>query len=255
MERHVYDIAYPDDAAQLDQDEEYVTLVSDDENKTILLHDYQQVFEIPGLYEEVLYERLKCSSPRKLCDMFDSALASEKQDNAPLRVLDFGAGNGVAGEQFKTHIGCDTLVGVDILPEARNAALRDRPVLYDDYLVADFTGLEAATREKLTDYKFNTLFSVAALGYDHIGTEAFLNAFDLVSDDAWVAFNIKDRFLSETDSTGFKKTIEVLVEDRLDVLARQRYVHRLSLAGDPLYYVGIVGKKCQASASQSAENF
>jgi predicted TPR repeat methyltransferase len=247
MDCHCYDITYPTHAHQLDQNEEYVTLVSDDEHKKVLLHDYEQIYEIPGLYEEVLYNHLKCCSPQKLCSLLNTALSEEENTEPPLRVLDFGAGNGVAGEQIKEHIGCETIVGVDILEKAKKAALRDRPVLYDDYIVADFTNLNDQKRGELEAFEFNTLFSVAALGYDHIGTQAFLNAFDLVSDDAWVVFNIKDLFLSEEDSTGFRTTIETLIDQRLNVYASQRYVHRYSIADEPLYYVGIVGKKQESA--------
>ena len=243
MDCHTYDIIIPKDSCDLDQDEEYVTLKNGNETEKILLHDYEKVYQIPGLYEKVLYDRLKCCSPHMLCRLMDKAMETHPVDNETLRVLDFGAGNGVAGETLKEEIGCDTIVGVDILPEAKQAALRDRPDLYDEYMVADFTNLDSAEKEKLTEYDFNALLSVAALGYDHIGTQAFLTAFEMVSDDAWVAFNIKDRFLTEADDTGFKDTIQTLMDDRLEVFASKRYVHRLSITDEELYYVGIVGKK------------
>ena len=243
MDCHTYDIIIPKDSCDLDQDEEYVFLKKGDETEKILLHDYEKVYQIPGLYEEVLYDRLKCCSPQMLCRLMGKAMEDQPVQTDDLRVLDFGAGNGVAGEILKEEIGCETLVGVDILPEAKNAALRNRPDIYDDYLVADFMNLDSAKKETLADYDFNFLLSVAALGYDHIGTQAFLTAFEMVSDDAWVAFNIKDRFLSEEDDTGFKNTIQTLMDDHLDVFESKRYVHRLSVADEELYYVGIVGKK------------
>jgi hypothetical protein len=151
----------------------------------------------------------------------------------------------VAGERLKQNVGCETIVGVDIISEAREAALRDRSELYDDYLVADFTDLDDKEKDILEAYDFNALFSVAALGYDHIGTEAFLNAFDIVSEDAWIAFNIKDRFLSEDDSTGFRETMRDLVQERLQIIEFERYVHRFSISEEPLYYIGVVGKKIE----------
>lgn len=119
MDCHCYEITFPTDGNELDQDQEYVTLVDGDDREKVLLHDYQRFYEIPGLYEEVLYNRLKCCSPQILCDLLGNAMASSKEHDSPLRVLDFRAGNGVAGEQFKENIGCETIVGVDILEEAK----------------------------------------------------------------------------------------------------------------------------------------
>ena len=246
MNCHAYEVSFPANACELDQDEEYIILKEGATREKVLLHDYKRFFEVPGLYEEVLYKRLKCCSPKMLCALLDKAMEDSDDTVEPLRVLDFGAGNGVAGDHVKEAFACDTLVGVDIETEARKAAFRDRPDLYDDYLIADFTALDSREKDKLEGYDFNILLSIAALGYDHIGTKAFLNAFELVADDAWVAFNIKDRFLSDEDATGFKETVETLMQDRMQVLESQRYVHRYSITEEPLHYVGIIGKKTQA---------
>ncbi|WP_419658697.1 hypothetical protein Dvar_75360 [Desulfosarcina variabilis str. Montpellier] len=244
MDQDAYEIAFPDNAQDLDQNEEFIILQAEKGHEKVMLHDYQRFFEVPGLYEEV-YKRLKCCSPQMLCGLLNKAMDAHENDSDALRVLDFGAGNGVAGERLKENVGCETIVGVDIIEEAKEAALRDRSKLYDDYLVADFTDLDKKEKDILESYDFNTLFSVAALGYDHIGTEAFLNAFEIVSEDAWIAFNIKDRFLSEEDSSGFRDTIRDLVQERLHIIESQRYVHRLSICEEPLYYIGVVGKKTE----------
>jgi predicted TPR repeat methyltransferase len=238
-----YDISYPRNACELDQNEEYIILKNGLSYEKILLHDYRKLYKFPGLYEEILYRRLQCGSPQMLCGLLSKALDHNGGWNDHLRVLDFGAGNGMAGECLKKGIGCETIVGVDILKQAKEAAFRDRPDLYDDYIVADFMNIEDVKKSKLERYDLNVLMTVAALGYDHISNEAFLKAFDVVSKDAWVVFNIKDRFLSEKDDTGFRETVQSLVQRRLQVFESKRYVHRLSMAYEPLYYIGIVGKK------------
>jgi predicted TPR repeat methyltransferase len=244
MDCRNYHITFPENACDLDQDEEYIILKGGDGREKVFLHDYQKIYAIPGLYEAVLYKRLKCRSPKMLCKLLGKAMQNHNgHQSEPLRVLDLGAGNGVAGENLKDQFRCETMVGVDVLDEAKEAARRDRPELYDDYMVYDFTNLDSQEKATLEAYDFNALLSVAALGYDHIGTEAFLNAFDLVSANAWVAFNIKDLFISEDDSTGFRETIRSLMQDRLYVFESERYVHRLSIANEPLHYIGIVGKK------------
>ncbi|MDM8551380.1 methyltransferase, partial [Desulfobacterales bacterium HSG2] len=159
-----------------------------------------------------------------------------------LRVFDFGAGNGMVGEIIR-DMECDLLVGVDILPEAKEAAERDRPGIYDDYYVLDMTSLEEEEKKKFEGYDFNTLVTVAALGYDDIPTMAFMNAFNLLQDDAWVAFNIKEKFLSETDNTGYGDMIGKIMDDNLVIRQERKYCHRLSVAGEELCYHAIVGKK------------
>ena len=107
----------------------------------------------------------------------------------------------------------------------------------------DFCRLEEGEEEQLKKWDFNALITVAALGYDHIGTRAFVNAFNFLEDDAWVAFNIKDRFLSEEDDSGFHQLLSPMLGDGLSVLQNERYCHRFSMAGEPLHYQAIVGKK------------
>jgi predicted TPR repeat methyltransferase len=237
-----YKVRFPDTECQLDQDEECITLVSGNRSKKIRLHDYEKIYRVPGLYEEVLYERLKCNSPQVVCTLLKEEMETSEEE-ARLRVLDFGAGNGMVGECLKETIGCETLVGVDIIEEALEATHRDRPGLYDDYYVMDFCQLEEREEEQLKKWDFNALITVAALGYDHISTRAFVNAFNLLDDDSWVAFNIKDRFLSEEDASGFKQILNAMMGDSLSVLQNKRYCHRLSLSGEPLHYHAIVGKK------------
>jgi hypothetical protein len=87
------------------------------------------------------------------------------------------------------------------------------------------------------------LVTVAALGFGDIGARAFANAYNLLADKAWVAFNIKDRFLSDTDETGFGQTIKKLTEDGFELLESRRYRHRFSLSGQPLHYHVIIGRK------------
>ena len=47
----------------------------------------------------------------------------------------------MVGEQLAA-VGIDSIVGLDLLPEARDAALRDRPGLYEDYFAGDVTDLD-----------------------------------------------------------------------------------------------------------------
>ena len=108
------------------------------DGRRLRLHDYPALFAVPGLYEAVVQEALRCRAPEVV-----AALLAGAADGAPLRVADLGAGNGVSGEALRAH-GLDPVVALDLLPEARAAALRDRPGLYRDYLAADAAALGPA---------------------------------------------------------------------------------------------------------------
>ena len=73
----------------------------------------------------------------------------------------------------------------------------------------------------------------------------FLNTFNLMDDNSWIAFNIKDSFLTKDDTSGFRDALDVIMGDRLKVLQTRRHRHRLALSGEPLHYFAIVGKKKQ----------
>lgn len=240
MECQDYNVQFPKACDQLDQNEEWFTVTTDNGKQKMVLHDYGAVYDIPGLYEDVVYRRLKCKSPDVVCKALKKAMGNEKKE---MKALDFGAGNGIVAENLKKMFPCDTVVGVDIIPEAKNAADRDRPELYDDYYVMDLSRMTREKRESLEKWGFNTLVTVAALGYGDIPTKAFINAFNLVDEGGWVAFNIKDRFVSKEDNTGYYDTLEAMMGDSLEVFENFQYCHRYSMAGDPLHYHVIVGRK------------
>src|SRR4051795_3312355 len=86
----------PDDANRsADQDEEWFEVEYDGETRRLRFHDYAEIYSIPGLYEELIYERLRCESPRVIARLLAQEL--DRRDVAPakLRVLDLGAGNGI----------------------------------------------------------------------------------------------------------------------------------------------------------------
>jgi SAM-dependent methyltransferase len=160
-----------------------------------------------------------------------------------LRVLDLGAGNGMVGEELKKH-GVSRLVGVDIIKEACEATERDRPGVYDAYYVVDFCNLSEEERDEISSWSFNCLTTVAALGFGDIPPKAFMEAFNLVNDNGWIAFNIKETFLDRSDETGFSKLIrELIFSKHLELYHLERYRHRLSVEGEPLFYFALGGRK------------
>jgi predicted TPR repeat methyltransferase len=236
---------------RLSQDEEWCRVLVDGEERTIRFHDYHEIYAIPGLYERIFYEHLKCRSPAEVVGLLGEEMRSAGEDPADLSVLDVGAGNGIVGDELR-DLGARALVGVDIIPEAAEAAARDRPGVYDDYVVCDLTAMGDDERERLRAEPPNCLTTVAALGFDDLPPDAFTEAYGLIADDGWVAFNIKADFLEGDDSTGFRRLITRMIESsELDVRARRRYCHRLSMQRDPLDYVALVGRKRSPAGRRS----
>lgn len=239
-----FDIRFPArNGATVDQDEEWCEVKLAAGWRRIRFHDYHEVYSIPGLYEQIFYDELHCDSPRTVCSLLERQLVDADATATDLRVLDVGAGNGMVGEELQRRLGVGCLVGVDIIEEAEMAAERDRPGVYDAYHTVDLTAIPASVRRKLSDQRLNTLVTVAALGFGDIPPLAFAEAFNLISDHGWVAFNIKDRFLQE-EKSGFSKLIEHMLDEGI-LTQRDEidYRHRLSVHGDPLNYVAIVAEK------------
>ena len=233
----------PTNHTALSQAEAYFYLIEGDQKNRLRLHDYCEIYSRPKLYEQLFYDRLKCSSPDKVGEILRQALDATGAMLSELRVLDLGAGNGMMGEVLKSY-GVSRLVGVDIIPAARDAAWRDRPSVYDEYYVADFTHLDADTHQELCDWSFDCLTSVAALGFGDIPPRAFSQALSFVRTDGWVAFNIKETFLDRADDSGFSRLIrEMIAGQYLEVHHMERYQHRLSMEGTPLFYFALVAKK------------
>jgi SAM-dependent methyltransferase len=233
----------PADVRELCQDEVYFYLLDGDSKEKIRLHDYDRIFSVPGLYEQVVYERLKCVSPKTVVDVLRRSVHQAHQSLNELRVLDLGAGNGMVGDELKKQ-GISRLVGVDIIPEAEAATERDRPGVYDAYYVMDFCSLNDDERDELKAWSFDSLVSVAALGFGDIPVRAFLEAFNIIGKDGWVAFNVKETFLDRSDDSGFSQLIrELIFSEYLDLYHLERYRHRYSIEGEPLYYFALGGKK------------
>lgn len=235
----------PGDVRELCQDEVYFYLIEGASRKKIRLHEYDRIYEVPGLYEQVVYDRLKCQSPTIVADVLRNSVSQSHQRLNELRVLDLGAGNGMAGEELKTQ-GVSRLVGVDIIPEAEAATERDRPGVYDAYYVMDFASLDDNDRDELNSWSLDCLISVAALGFGDIPAGAFLEAFNMISKDGWIAFNVKETFLDRSDDSGFSQLIrELIFSEYLDLYHLRRYRHRFSIEGEPLYYFALGGKKTE----------
>jgi hypothetical protein len=229
---------------ELDQDEEWCEIETPDGvRRRIRFHDYGEIYKVPGLYERLFADQLDCESPRIVSELLGEELRADGLKPEELTALDFGAGNGMVGELLD-ELTVGEIVGVDLLPEARDAAARDRPGLYAAYYALDMTQLTAENRRDLMRHDFDLMICVAALGFGDIPPLAFIEALNLVGSPGWIAFNIRDRFLEEDCASGFGRLLNRAFEEGiLEERMRTRYTHRVSVSGDPLEYDAIVAQK------------
>ena len=244
LRRPTYDLAFPSGAVgRVDQDEEWCELFVGGRRRRIRFHDYGEIYDVPGLYEQLFYDHLKCTSPTVIRELLEQELERAGAEPEALTVLDIGAGNGMVGEEL-ARMGASTIVGVDIIDEAAEATERDRPGVYDDYHVLDLTALSRPERRALSEPGFNALTTVAALGFGDMPPLALAEALNFVSTPGWVALTIKEDFLEGHDSSGFSRLVRHMVDGGvLKIRAQRRYRHRVSVTGDPLHYVAIVAEK------------
>ncbi len=159
-----FHIRFHSTSSALDQDEESFEFEHRGKTRRLRIHDYADLYQVPGLYEALVYDKLECSSPTRIAELIDSILIDWPHDPSDLRVLDLGAGNGIMAEKLR-RIGVGHIIGLDLLPEAALAARRDRPGVYDDYVVVDLTALPDHDRQRLEEARLDCLVTVAALGF------------------------------------------------------------------------------------------
>lgn len=236
-------IAMPVPRTGMDQDQEWLVYKSPEGWREIRLHDYGDVYSVPGLYEKWVYEVFQCRSPQKVAELLVPTMQAAGQHPGDLSVLDLGAGNGFVAEVLREH-GITSFVGVDIFPEAAEAAERDRPGLYRDFVIGDLTALHAPERERLDSHRFNCLTCVAALGFGDIPPVVFGEAFNHIEDDGWIAFTIKRDFVDTADRSGFANLILNMMEQGvMEPSAREPFVHRVSTSREELVYEAFIGRK------------
>ena len=224
-----------------DADGEYIALRGESQDEEIVhLHDYARIYQVPGLYEHVIQELLECRSPQIAVEGLSNALSDLALDPAQTVLLDLGAGTGIVGELAR-KIGVATVIGLDSLPAARAACLRDRPYIYRDYLVGDIAAASPALVARVRRQRPTALISAGALGGAHAPPAALINALGLVPIGSPVVFTIDERWMRTDDPGGFRTTVAQLFDrGNLRLLRRTRFQHRLSTSGDPIHYELVV---------------
>ena len=127
------------------------------------LHDYDELYALPGVYEQIVHERLGCCSPAEVAALLAAAVDELGWERDRVRVIDIAAGNGISGEAL-VAAGLHPVLGSDLVASARAAVLRDRPDVYDAYLTLDLLALSDADRSAIGALHANALSCVAPVG-------------------------------------------------------------------------------------------
>lgn len=242
MNSYEYSIRFPD-LSDLPQGDEFFFLKANGKEKKLKLHDYEEIYKYPMLYEKVLYELLKCNTPHAICNLFSDALTKSSVNPNDLNVLEIGAGSGIFGEYLK-NMGINSLAGLDIYEVAKEAAMRDRPGLYRDYYIADLTKLPKEICTEIKDKQYNCVAVASATGWgNHIPVIGFEAAFNLLVEGGWFVYHVK-RDEEDPDCLELCEWIDKLIaKNELQLKEKESCFHRYSIDNKPIYYDVIIGTK------------
>jgi hypothetical protein len=221
-----------------DQEEVVVRFADDGHEERVRVQDYERVYAVAGLYEAIVHDRLGCQSPDRVASML--ARAARELGRAPrsVRVLDLGAGNGVSGQALAAQ-GLQPVVAIDTEPAARAAAIRDRPGQYEAYLIADVLALSPAEVQTIRALAPNALACVGAIGLDHVPPAALPAVLELLADDALLAYTLSEANRAVDGAEISARLSEIAERWRIDELARERYRHRLTVTGRPIWWEAV----------------
>jgi hypothetical protein len=206
----------------------------DGRTEVVALHDYARLYALAGVYEQIVQEDLGCRSPTVVAEMLGTALDDLGRARASARVIDVAAGNGVSGEALWAA-GITPVLGTDIVPEARAAALRDRPDVYGEYLTLDLAALTDAQTAQIRELHADALTCVAPVGEGagQVPPVAFTAAAALLGDDALVVhLHDPDAGVPDVVDERFWRT-QLGSATRATRLAHRRYLHRFLVDGNP----------------------
>jgi trans-aconitate methyltransferase len=223
-------------------DERLTVIFADGRREHMRLHEYGRVYTVPGLYEEVVQRRLECASPAVLSRALVKHVVQCGDDPAALRLLDIGAGNGVVGEELR-KLGVDgAFFGMDKEGGAREAAERDRPGLYVEYLIGDLAELSIASM--VEKYSLTGMVGAGVFGPGHVSAANLNAAWQQFRPGAWLAVTLPENVVN-ADGEELSDYVAALRagEENTEVTEFSRYRHRFRMSGDPIYYYLMVARR------------
>lgn len=239
-----FQIRLPDNIKNLPINEEYFFITENGQERCLKLHDYAEVYRIPGLYNYLALEKLHYQSPEVMATLLTEHLQNRGESVQDLKLLELGAGSGLFG-QAAAKLGINSIIGIDIVPEAAEATQRDCPGLYQNYFVEDLTQLSKSTRNFLEEQKLSGFVCCSALSAGHIPVKAFATGINLIQNQGWVLFNVaKTSYECEKDCPELINFYRQAVENNhLTIHSTKSYLHRRFFNGQPLEYVAILAQK------------
>ena len=204
MNKITYNVKLPIASQNLQREDEYFILIHNDREQRLKVRDYAKIYKIPGLYEYVLVDVLKHTSHQVISELLLEQTTQSQLSGSELSVLELGSGVGLVGECLKNQ-GVKSIVGVDLVEEAAEAANRDRPNVYDRYYVEELPDVSDRVRQELEYSNFNCLVCASALT-GGLPPAAFAFAYNLIADGGWIACNIREDLLdaNRTDPSSGK---------------------------------------------------
>ena len=241
-----FQIRLPDNIKNLNlsEDEEYFFITQNGQERRLRLHDYADIYSIPGLYEYILIEKLGYRSYEVMPALLVEKVTEVGLSVNGLKILEIGAGSGLFGQALAKQ-GVTSIIGVDQLPEAAVAANREFPGIYQEYIVDDLSKLSQSTQNKLEQLKLNCLVCCSAIGKGHIPVAVFKAALNLIQEEGWVMFNVSktiyDNQINPCEFICFYR--EAISQGTLKVHQTHVYEHRRFFNGKTVQNVAILARK------------
>ncbi len=80
-------IQFPkDELTGINQDEAYFYLQESGGKRKIRFHDYDEIYQVQGLYEQIFYDRLKSTSPSKVASILEAAVKQYQNNFSELTI-------------------------------------------------------------------------------------------------------------------------------------------------------------------------
>jgi predicted TPR repeat methyltransferase len=237
------DVTLPDPTAQNGKEAGYCLVDDGGALRQVRFRGDPRLWEWPGVFEHLVRNLLRGNAPGALCHLLDRQLRSARFRATDLRVIDLFAGNGWMGEELSA-LGVEEIVGVDSTAAAAAAVERDHPDVYRSYLVLDMRRLSEGQRDELMAYDFNCLTCVDPLAADEPAPNAFTEAFNLLAPDGWAAFHLNAETAEGGRDSRFARLVHRMIQSgAMNVVSQQRYRHRFSTYGAPLFHVAVIARK------------
>ena len=211
--------------------ENFRIIFNDGNEKQIAVWEYGRMYEHPFLYDIIFTDILNLNAPIDLINYFTDTINGVAPQNK-FRVLELASGSGLAGKEIVNSGKTELLIGVDIIEQAKIAALRDQPNVYDDYFVLDFASLTKDQIKSLLSYNFNCFFVTTGTGgadddsgYKDVMLDAYKQAIELLEPYSYIFFNIRQKH-----TTGQKLILEYL-DTRCNIVAKKIHPFRQLIDG------------------------